>query len=97
MAKSSSQSLSLPGAQPLMRPLHYTIALFHAKLMMLSIQICYYLLKVVWFAAWLGVVLLGIDIGLGVGVVMALVVVIWKSSRSEKKVTAFIYTRKKND
>lgn len=36
---------------------------------------------VVWFAAWLGVVLLGIDIGLGVGVIMALVVVIWKSSR----------------
>ncbi|PFX33452.1 sulfate anion transporter 1-like isoform X2 [Stylophora pistillata] len=36
---------------------------------------------VVWFAAWLGVVLLGIDIGLGVGVIMALLVVIWKSSR----------------
>ncbi|XP_078355239.1 prestin-like [Oculina patagonica] len=36
---------------------------------------------VVWFATWLGVVLLGIDIGLGFGVVMALVVVIWKSSR----------------
>lgn len=36
---------------------------------------------VVWFAAWLGVVLLGIDFGLGVGVVMALVVVIYKSSR----------------
>ena len=30
---------------------------------------------------WLGVVLLGIDFGLGVGVVMALVVVIYKSSR----------------
>ena len=41
------------------------------------------LLKVVWFVTWLGVVLLGIDFGLGVGVVMALVVVIWKSSRSE--------------
>ncbi|XP_067040466.1 prestin-like isoform X3 [Acropora muricata] len=36
---------------------------------------------VVWFSAWLGVILLGIDVGLGVGVVMALVVVIWKSSR----------------
>lgn len=47
------------------------------------IQIFDYLLKVVWFAAWLGVVLLGIDIGLGVGVLMALAVVIWKSSRSE--------------
>jgi len=57
----------------------------HAKVMMLSIliQINDYLLKVVWFAAWLGVVLLGIDIGLGVGVLMALAVVIWKSSRSE--------------
>jgi len=36
---------------------------------------------VVWFAAWLGVVLLGIDVGLGVGVIMALAVVLWKSSR----------------
>lgn len=42
---------------------------------------CVVLLKVVWFATWLGVVLLGIDIGLGVGVVIALVVVLWKSSR----------------
>ena len=41
----------------------------------------FFLLKVVWFAAWLGVVLLGIDVGLGVGVVMALVVVLYKSSR----------------
>lgn len=36
---------------------------------------------VVWFAAWLGVVLLGIDVGLGVGVVVALAVVLYKSSR----------------
>ena len=41
----------------------------------------FFLLKVVWFAAWLGVVLLGIDVGLGVGVIMALAVVLWKSSR----------------
>ena len=38
-------------------------------------------MKVVWFAAWLGVVLLGIDVGLGVGVVVALAVVLYKSSR----------------
>lgn len=38
-------------------------------------------MKVVWFAAWLGVVLLGIDVGLGVGVVIALAVVLYKSSR----------------
>lgn len=37
--------------------------------------------SVVWFASWLGVVLLGIDVGLGVGVITALLVVIWKSSR----------------
>ena len=35
----------------------------------------------VWFATWLGVVLLGIDIGLGVGVISALLVVLAKSSR----------------
>ena len=38
-------------------------------------------MNVVWFAAWLGVVLLGIDVGLGVGVVVALAVVLYKSSR----------------
>lgn len=62
---------------------------------MLSVDLwhtCVVLLKVVWFAAWFGVVLLGIDIGLGVGVIMALVVVIWKSSRSESRVLFSIHT-----